>query len=175
MYTHGDKDFCDGIPLQNVQMDNAKPHIGNGLIEKINKELQDADNNNKMKISIMCTLQPARSPDLNKLDMSINRSLAAKVHNFKTRSNNLEELLVINVVREFDEYPISYLERAYAQTFANYRACLRHNGNNDYPSPHEGIRKKENPCEDIVDYYVDVNLVEQVKQWLINHPLPPIP
>ena len=106
--------------------------------------------------------------------MSINRSLASKAASYKIKAKNLSDIIV-NVMREFDDYPIESLERAYAQTFALYRQVLIHNGDNDFPSPHEGIRKKLKQGEDIVDLYADVTLVKEAQAWLVNNPLPPVP
>ena len=171
-YTHGDRDSREGHPLQNLQMDNAKPHIGNENIQNINRKLEEEKWESHFIVNL--TVQPPRSPDLNKLDMSINRSLASKIHTYKVRSHNLDDL-VINVVREFEDYPIEYLERAYAETFAIYREILHHDGGNDFSIPHEGIRSRQSRSESVVDLYVDVALVERAKAWLVANPLPDIP
>lgn len=71
-YTNGDRDFRDGKLLMNVQMDNATPHTGNDNGVLLN-DMQQREN-----INLRFTYQPARSPDLNLNDQSVNRSLASR-------------------------------------------------------------------------------------------------
>lgn len=168
MFTRGDRDVRDGHHVITAQADNAKPHIGSDNIKKLN------DWGRERGMSIQVALQPPRSPDLNKLDMSVFRSLASRASNYKCISKNLDDL-VYNVTREFEEYPIEYLLRTHAETFAVYREILRHDGGNDYPSPHTNIRKRQSEGEDIVDLFVDVDLVSRAEAWLLANPLPPLP
>jgi hypothetical protein len=142
-----------------LQLDNAKPHIGNKNIEKLNKF-------GKTKgFSVRLSLQPPRSPDLNKLDMSVFSSLAHRSNTYKVRSKSLEDLIV-NVVNEYEEYPAELLLHTYAETFAVYRAILANNGSIDYSSPHECIRQRENNGEDIVNHFVKVDIVRNAIKWL---------
>lgn len=163
-FTHADRDVMDGRHHVTVQMDNAKPHIGYDNVANLNEFAKDHG------FVVNVTLQPPRSPDLNKLDMSVFRSLAARASNYKVQSNNLNEL-ACNVVREYEDYPIDYLLRTHAQTFAVYREILRHDGGIDYPSPHGEIRKHQKEGSEIVDLYVDVTLVQKAEKWLVDNQL----
>lgn len=167
-YTRGDRDQREGVPLLGIQMDSATPHIGNGNLGDINESLF------KQGINIKVHQQPQKSPELNLCDLCVNRSLESHSQLNKTGAHTFTDLLV-NVVKEFEDYPIEYIERAYAMSFAVYREILKQNGGNDFPSPHEGIRAKQNNGLEIVDLNVPVSLVQSAELWLTMNPLPPVP
>ena len=167
-YTRGDRDQRDGVPLLGVQMDSATPHIGNDNLRDINESLI------YQGINIKVHRQPEKSPELNLCDLCINRSLESHSQLNKAGAHTFTDLLV-NVVKAFDDYPIEYIERAYAMSFAVYREILKQNGGNDFPSPHEGIRAKQNNGFEFVDLNVPVSLVESAELWLTMNPLPPVP
>lgn len=165
-YTKGDVDEYNGVHPICLQMDGAKPHVGNDNIRLLNERGLESG------FSIHCTVQPANSPDLNKNDMSFNNSLATHASNLANVQNSSFDDIVCNVVRAFDEYPVDSLYRAYAETFAVYREILKHCGGNDFKMPHGEIRKNESNGLEIVDFYVDEVVVDGAKMWLVQNPLP---
>jgi hypothetical protein len=152
-----------------VQVDNAKPYVGGGNIRLLNI----AGHREGDGFKLVTKEQPPRSPDVNKLDMSVFRSLDFHVGIYKAKSKNIEQLAA-HVVQAFESYPTDSLLRCYAQTFALYREILKANGGIDFKSPHGHIRQHELRGEDIVDLYVDVSLVREAEQWLESHPLPEV-
>ena len=167
-YTRGDRDQRDGVPLLGIQMDSATPHIGNDNLGDINESLFHQG------INIKVHQQPQKSPELNLCDLCVNRSLESHSQLNKVGAHTLNDL-VVNVVKEFENYPIEKIERAYAMSFAVYREILKQNGGNDFPSPHEGIRAKQNNGLEFVDLNVPVSLVQSAELWLTMNPLPPVP
>jgi hypothetical protein len=153
-------------PYLCLQMDGAKPHVGNDNIQLLNERGAQGG------FSIQCMLQPPNSPDLNKNDMSFNNSLACQASKIANVRNNSYEDIVYNVVRAFDDYPVDSIYHAYAETFAVYREILKHCGGNDFKMPHGEIRKNESHGLEIVDYYVEVSVVQDAKKWLVENPLP---
>lgn len=148
----------------NVQVDNAPPHCGGNNIEK----LRAAGLRKGFKIRTI--LQPPRSPDLNKCDMSVFAMLSSQSNSYKVKSATLEDLIV-NVAHAFEDFPVNALERTYAQCFEVYRCILANNGGIDYPTPHSGINNRQRRGEPLVDYYVDVALVESARAWLEANPI----
>jgi hypothetical protein len=165
-YTKGDVDVVNGVHPITLQMDNAKPHVGSHNIQKLN-ELGLSSG----KFTIQCTLQPAKSPDLNKNDMSFFCSLASQASKIANVRNNSYEDIVCNVVHAFEDYPMDSLYRTYAETFAVYREILKNYGGNDFKMPHGEIRKNERNGIESANLYVEVGVVESARQWLIDNPL----
>lgn len=167
-YTKGDVDECRGVHPINLQVDNATPHVGNDNITRLNQ--LSASQEDGFTISV--TLQPPNSPELNLNDMSVLRSLASQASKLANVRSDCYENIVCNVVRAFDDYPADAIYRAYAETFAVYREILKHCGGNDFKMPHGDIRKNESHGLEIVDYYVEVAVVDRARKWLVDHPLP---
>ena len=149
----------------NLQMDNATPHCGGNNLERLRVA------GLRKGFNIRPTLQPPRSPDLNKCDMSIFAMLNMLSSSYKVKSKTLEDLIV-NVTQAFEDFPTDALERTYAQCFEVYRCILAHDGGIDYHTPHSGINKRQRRGEPLVDYFVDVALVERAQEWLAANPLP---
>lgn len=167
-YTKGDVDECCGVHPINLQMDNATPHVGNDNIERLNWFSASREDG----FTITYTLQPPNSPDIDVNDMCFFRSLASQASKLANVRSDSYENIVCNVVRAFDNYPADAIYRAYAETFAVYREILKHCGGNDFKMPHGDIRKNESHGLEIVDYYVEVAVVDRARQWLVDHPLP---
>lgn len=165
-YTKGDVDEYNGIHPITLQCDSAKPHVGNDNINKLNER------GALHGFHIDCTLQPQRSPDLNKNDMSFNNSLAIQASKIANVRSESYEGIVCNVVRAFEDYPVDAIYRAYAETFAVYREILKNFGGNDFKMPHGEIRKNERRGLEVVDYFVEVAVVEGARNWLVDNPLP---
>jgi hypothetical protein len=153
----------DSIAM-NIQLDNATPHSGRNNMERLRVA------GLKKGFTIRPNLQPPRSPDLNKCDMSIFALLGKRASNYKVKSKTLEDLIV-NVTQAFEEFPIDALERTYAQCFEVYRCILKNDGGIDYATPHSGINNRQRRGEPLVDYFVDVALVERARVWLEANPL----
>ena len=165
-YTKGDVDVVKGVHPITLQMDNATPHVGSRNIQRLNEKGMQSG-----KFTIQCTLQPAKSPDTNKNDMSFFCSLASQASKLANVRKNSYEDIVCNVVRAFDDYPMDSLYRTYAETFAVYREILKNYGGNDFKMPHGEIRKNERNGIESANLFVEVRVVEAARQWLTDHPL----
>ena len=76
----------------------------------------------------------------------------------------------------FEEYPKETISIEYGHLYANYNECLKHNGDNRYKNPHDGVRKKFsygerlNKCNLTYDEYLA--LKHETMSWLTeNHKL----
>lgn len=165
-YTKGDVDEYNGVHPITLQCDSAKPHVGNDNINRLNERGAEKG------FHIDCGLQPQKSPDLKKNDMSFNNSLAIQASKIANVRSESYEGIVCNVVRAFEDYPVDAIYRAYAETFAVYREILKNFGGNDFKMPHGEVRKNESRGLEIVDYFVEVAVVEGARKWLAEHPLP---
>ena len=71
------------------------------------------------------------------------------------------------VVQEaFEKYPMDKLERIGALLFEIYRLVIEHDGGNDFPMPHSGIRKRQGKGEDAADRSVSVELYEHLVETI---------
>ena len=105
---------------------------------------------------IRVVTQPAQSPDLNWLDLSIFNSLKQESHEIKGHAKTYEALQE-SVLNAFRDYDWKALERVYVLQFEVYREIIRNKGSNQYKMPHSGIRSRQNQGLEIADLSVDAN------------------
>jgi len=73
----------------------------------------------------------------------------------------------------FKEYPKESISIEYGHLYANYNECLKHNGDNRYKCPHDGVRKKFsngerlNKCNLTYDEYLAVR--HETMSWLTEN------
>lgn len=144
-----------------IQHDGATPHTGKG-----NSELLDiAGGAGGHDISFQ--IQPAQSPDLNKLDLCLFASLQARSHILREETNSMPDL--IQAVRNaWANYSATDLIRVEALKYVVYREILKSEGGNQYDIPHSGIRQRERAGEEVIDRSVDPQLVAFGRNTL-NH------
>lgn len=119
-----------------IQMDNAPPHVGNDMKERLN---QFCDDN-----SIMTSYhtQPSQSPDFNICDLALFNSLQKRTDRLKAEGEESLVVLWEVVQRVFIEYEKETIQVCYGHLYANYNECLAHDGDNRYKNPHEKVRAK---------------------------------
>jgi predicted rRNA methylase YqxC with S4 and FtsJ domains len=79
-------------------MDNAKPHIGHGNLDKLNAECL------KRHLRVIFKTQPANSPDLNLCDASFFHALNSRVNKLKMQARTIEDFIAL-VLSEFETFP----------------------------------------------------------------------
>jgi hypothetical protein len=150
-----------------IQMDNAPAHVGLETKERLNQFC--VENNLLMEY----TTQPAQSPDFNICDLAIFNALQRKTDRLKKEANkSIDELWTV-VKNVYDEYPKESIQICYGHLYANYNECLKHNGDNRYKGPHDGVRVKFargerlNKC--CLNYAEYQNLRQETTLWLQTH------
>ena len=82
---------------------------------------------------ILLFTQPPNSPDLNILDLGLNRALSAKQE--KKNCTDVEEL--IRIVEEvYRDYPNNPINKIYITLMTVTKEIVRSNGDNNYKIPH---------------------------------------
>ena len=138
-----------------LQMDNAKPHIAKGVMDEV------LDYANTDDWCFQCVFQPARSPDLNVLDLCLFWSLAKRSDVLKRDAHNVDDL--IGAVDEiFDQWPWDIQERGYGCLAASWQAILDSKGGNEHSVPHIGVRKKMSEGKDSMDFPISVAQVNEL-------------
>ena len=69
----------------------------------------------------------------------------------------------IVVVQAFEDYDVDKLERIDAIQYEIYRQIIDHDGGNDFPMPHSGIRNRQNMGEVVADLRVSNEQYEHLK------------
>lgn len=142
-----------------IQLDGAKTHMGRG-----NRDLFDstgrADDWN-----IVFLTQPANSPDLNMCDLCVFNSLQSQSNHLKRQAKNIDDLIE-SINTAWQEYDSSILARSYGVLFTNYRLVLLHLGDNRYPTPHSGVRKRSKLNLDFEDQKLTQEEILHVTNWL---------
>lgn len=109
-------------------------HTGQGNVEFFNNDGQ------KNGWNIQVVTQPPQSPDLNVNDLFF-QSLKCRVEKLKNGANGLNELYD-SVVQAWNRYDADPRNRIWAHQFDCYRAIINNAGDNVYPEPHTGMRKR---------------------------------
>ena len=86
-----------------------------------------------VKDKVILVKQPPNSPDTNVLDLGFFRSLQANYY-LKNPKNELD--IIRFVEQAFEEYPASILNRIWLTHQSCLNEIIRHNGDNNYPTPH---------------------------------------
>ena len=68
----------------------------------------------------------------------------------------------------FEEYPIDKLERIGALLYEIYRLVIEHDGWNDFPLPHSGIRNRQGKGGNAADRIVSVELYEHLVETILD-------
>ena len=85
--------------------------------------------------------QPAQSPDLNINDLGFFRSLKCRVEHLKNGRQTINSLYE-SVLQAWQQYDSDTLQRIWGVQYACYREILRIKGDNEYKTPHTGVRKR---------------------------------
>jgi hypothetical protein len=144
-----------------IQHDGASPHTGKGNPEALDHA--GAGGGGKIGFEV----QPAQSPDVNKLDLSLFYSMQAQSHKLRDDSHSLFDLRDA-VMKAYNDYPEATLERVEATRFVVYREILKNGGGNQYDMPHTGITNRQNNGGEVADRRVSVELVESAKRALAH-------
>ena len=89
-------------------------------------------------------------------------SLQCDTNALKGSTCTLKQLLPI-VLKAFKDYDVSKLERIDAIQYEIYRQIIDHDGGNDFPMPHSGIRKRQNQDEVVADLRVSNEQYEHLE------------
>ena len=114
------------------QEDNAKPHTA--VREELRKSLARGRPKGRMRE------QPARSPDVNVLDLVVWRILEAKVHAREPKTK--EELLQACVDAWNKDLRAEHLELAFRLLHVVRRQIIQKKGGNNFSIKHTGLRKQ---------------------------------
>ena len=142
-----------------IQHDRASPHNGLGNTAALNVA------GLAHGWHIRWRTQPAQSPDLNLLDLGFFHSLKSRVAKVKMGARTIDELIE-KVGMAYEDYPWRTLEMIWAHQFAVWRVILLVDGDNQYPQPHEGARRRLNGGGEAVDLSIDVDEYNRVLDWL---------
>jgi hypothetical protein len=145
-----------------IQMDWASPHKGKGNFDVLN--VAGLAGGWKIKFAV----QPAYFPDLNILDLGFFHSLKSRVSKLKQGVHNLDQL-IDKVLTAHEEYDGDTLTNIWAHQIACWRVILQIDGDNQYPAPHEGARRRVPHGGEAVDLTIDVEENNRVFDML--HPL----
>ncbi len=146
-----------------IQQDNAPPHKGGNNLEVLNTAGQEGGG-----IKIKVIQQPARSPDLNKLDLAFFNSLNKIVLSYKYRQGNLAQLIE-NVQTAFTDYDSKKLTSVNGLLYSIYREVLVNNGSIHYKVPHTHVRYRMRHDEDPADLSVDQTVVANAINFVNNN------
>ncbi len=141
-----------------IQHDGASAHTAtsnNAYFARLGK--QDG-----WKISI-CT-QPAQSPDLNINDLAFFRSLKCRVEYLKNGHQTLDSLYQA-VQTAWSQYDPETLERIWGVQYECYRQILRLEGDNDYKTPHSGVRQRGGK----INFKINKEEFKKAERWAHNH------
>ena len=129
-----------GPPI-NIQQDGAKPHFvvdENGVCK--DREWNLALQEHGLEGQINMITQPANSPDVNVNDLGFFNSLQS--YYLKMIPRNPMELIAM-VKQVFEAYPPAKLNRIWLSYLMNLNMILKHNGDNQYKTPHMGKAQLE--------------------------------
>jgi hypothetical protein len=121
--------FPRGNKSVTIQQDGAKSHISENDPEFIQRLERIKGTWN---ISILT--QPARSPDLNHLDLSFFRALQTEQWKFQ-QATNVDELIT-QVERAYMEFDPRKIEKGYVTLQSVLDEIILSNGDNNYRIPH---------------------------------------
>ena len=112
-----------------VQQDNPHTHF-----KSTDKDWQEASLYEHPDVEFHMTEQPARSPDLNVLDLGFFRSLQSKV--WKLKHKNTVDGIIESVFKAWNEYDPRALEKIWVSHQTVMDEVLKNNGDNDFNIPH---------------------------------------
>jgi hypothetical protein len=99
--------------------------------------------------------QPPQSPDFNIMDLTMWYSLQSRVHKVRAKHATSGVIGVRAAVHDiFDSFDRSTVLKGYGGLYANFNACLAHDGDNRYPRVKGHVRSKILRGErvDVVDF-----------------------
>ena len=111
-----------------IQMDNARPHIGGGLLDKLNAW------GATLKPKVAFIMQPSNSPDVNLNDLCFFSSLASAVS--KTLTPNKEVLAQVVEKTYRSWHTAKRLDKLWRLKSAVLREIIKAEGGNQYAMPH---------------------------------------
>jgi hypothetical protein len=111
-----------------IQMDNARPHMGGGLFDKLNTW------GATLKPKVAFIMQPANSPDTNLNDLCFFSSLASAVS--KTLTPNRDVLAKVVEKTYPSWYTAKKLDKLWRLKSAVLREIIKAEGGNQYAMPH---------------------------------------
>ena len=117
-----------------IQQDNAKPQIA-----PTNESYLNAAQ--ALNLNVQLTCQPPNSPDLNVLDLGFFHSIQSLQH---TASPTTIEELVAAVVNSYNALNHTTLNDIFLTLQTVMEACILHDGNNNFKTPHVYKRRLEN-------------------------------
>jgi len=141
-----------------VQQDGASAHTTPSNLEVFNRE----GRKDGWKIKVIT--QPAQSPDLNINDLAFFRSLKCRVEILKNGAETLNSLYE-SVLQAWEEYDSDTLQRIWGVQYECYRNILHIKGDNDYTTPHSGVRKRGGE----IDFEIDEDEYNEAENWLDNN------
>ena len=142
-----------------VRLDGATLHTGHGNFEKLRARRQERG------WSIVFEQQPAKSPDLNKLDLSFFYSHLQAATKLKGARKLLEDLISA-ATRAYREYDVDRLARIHALTYVVYREILENLGSNQCDIPHTGFRVRQTSGQSLDDRTVSNDVVRAAREFV---------
>jgi hypothetical protein len=139
-----------------VLMDNAKPHIGHGNLDKLNAECL------KRHLRVIFKTQPANSPDLNLCDASFFHALNSRVNKLKMQARTIEDFIAL-VLSEFETFPTAALENAINHIYANMNGILLTQGGNELEYRHFQVDEVGNGVTYANSVCMSVSQIESLK------------
>jgi transposase len=121
--------FPRGNKTVTIQQDGAKSHIAEN-----DREFLEALDRIKGTWNISLLTQPARSPDLNHLDLSFFRSLQTEQWKREQAAN--VDGLIAQVQQAYNDFDPRKIEKGYVTLQAVLDEVILANGDNDYKKPH---------------------------------------
>jgi hypothetical protein len=121
--------FPRGNKTVTIQQDGAKSHIAES-----DGEFLQALERVKGRWNITLLTQPARSPDLNHLDLSFFRALQTEQWK-KEQAKNVDEL-INQVEQAFNDFDPRKIEKGYVTLQSVLEEIILCNGDNNYRIPH---------------------------------------
>ena len=140
-----------GKPVK-IIMDNAPPHVGGDNVKKLNEYIK------KQKWNMIVETQPPQSPDFNVMNLSIWYSLQSQVHKVRYEHATTGVLGVRAALHDiYDAYPSEKVVLGFGGLWANFNACLAHDGDNRYPRVRGHVRAKHHARQplNVVDFTRD--------------------
>jgi hypothetical protein len=134
-------EFCDPNFKIIIQQDSAGAHPSSWtdpVIQSTIKELENNGNFTPGKITFQA--QPPNSPDTNICDLGLFNAIQSSYY-LTAPKNHIE--IIDMVVRTYDEYPHTKINRLFVTLMSVYNSIIEHYGDNFYKIPHLNKDKME--------------------------------
>jgi hypothetical protein len=105
------------------------------------------------------SLQPPNSLDTNVNDLRFFWSIQKKIDVLKAGCKNLTELIQATQ-QAYEDYEMDTLDRCFGCLVGNFIEILKHNGDNNYPTPHFGNRERKANNIDVCTLTVEQELID---------------